>query len=97
MTDREILEKILVRLDSIENDISDIKHVQEDMQSDISSIKMTLENDVDVNINLLLDKTKECRERITNLDKKVQDANDNIAIHEVMHDIERIKPNIKMN
>lgn len=73
MTDRELLEELL----------NEVKI----MKQDISSIKITLENDVSPKINALYSLYLGDSQRFQFLEKQVQENTDNIAINNVIRDI----------
>ena len=81
MTDRELLEKIIMRLDSIE--------------SDVQSVKLTLENDVVPSVNMSLEYIRDHSERLQTIEKSVQEIQDDLEINDVIDEIRR--KNIKMN
>ena len=81
MTDRELLEKIIMRLDSIE--------------SDVQSVKLTLENDVVPSVNMSLEYIRDHSERLQTIEKSVQAIQDDLEINVVIDEIRR--KNIKMN
>lgn len=83
MTDRELLEELV-------NVQKELLNRQEKMQKDISSIKMTIENDVSPSIKMLSELQLENSKRLIRLERDVQDISDNMAIDEVLN-------NIKMN
>ena len=81
MTDRELLEKIIMRLDSIE--------------SDVQSVKLTLENNVVPSVNMSLEYIRDHSERLQTIEKSVQEIQDDLGINDVIDEIRR--KNIKMN
>ena len=81
MTDRELLEKIIMRLDSIE--------------SDVQSVKLTLENNVVPSVNMSLEYIRDHSERLQTIEKSVQEIQDDLEINDVIDEIRR--KNIKMN
>ncbi len=83
MTDRELLEELV-------NVQKELLNRQEKMQKDISSIKLSLENDVSPSIKMLSELQLENSKRLIRLERDVQDISDNMAIDEVLN-------NIKMN
>ena len=95
VTDRELLEKILARLDNIETDIVDIKQNQDVMQTDISSIKLTLENEIRPITKMSLEYIRDHSERLQTIEKSVQEIQDDLEINDVIDEIRR--KNIKMN
>ena len=62
----------------------------DNLESDVRSIKVTLENDVDRSIKLLLEMQLSNSERFQTLEKDVREIKDTLAINEV---IEELKEN----
>ena len=60
---------------------------QENLESDIKCIKITLENEVSPSIKMLSELQLENSKRLIRLERDVQSISDNIAIDEVLNNI----------
>lgn len=79
------------RLDEQYNMIHQLTLNQEEMQKDIKSIKVTLENDISPAIKMLSELQIDNSKRFQRLEKDVQDIKDNSAIDEVMQELKDMK------
>ncbi|MBQ7783297.1 MAG: hypothetical protein IJ368_04940 [Oscillospiraceae bacterium] len=102
MTDRELLETLINDIRAMKNDIVDMKHDivdmkqnQDVMQADISSIKLTLENEIRPTTKMSLEHILDHSERLQTIEKSVQEIQDDLEINDVIDEIRR--RNIKMN
>ena len=102
MTDRELLETLINDIRAMKNDIVDMKNDivdmkqnQDVMQTDISSIKLTLENEIRPITKMSLEYIRDHSERLQTIEKSVQEIQDDLEINDVIDEIRR--KNIKMN
>ena len=95
MTDRELLETLINDIRAMKNDIVDMKQNQDVMQADISSIKLTLENEIRPTTKMSLEHILDHSERLQTIEKSVQEIQDDLEINDVIDEIRR--RNIKMN
>ena len=103
MTDREILEKILNRLDTIEHnqmgmqtDIVNIKQTQTDMQTDITNIKQT-QTDMQTDITNIKQTQADMQTDISNIKKAQTDMQTDISnIKNTQTDMQTDISSIKM-
>lgn len=70
--------------EKMQNDISNL-------QSDVKSIKVTLENDISPAIKMLSELQLDNSKRFRQLEKDVQEIKDNSAIDEVIHELKDMK------
>lgn len=71
----------------------EIKSVKTDLEKDIKIIKLTLENDISPSIKLLSELQLENSKRLINLERDVQDLKDDLAINDVLAELEKLKVN----
>lgn len=79
---------------SVKTDLEEeIKSVKTGLEKDIKIIKLTLENDISPSIKLLSELQLENSKRLINLERDVQDLKDDLAINDVLAELEKLKVN----
>ena len=74
MEDREILQAILEKVTGLETEMAEMKRTQQQQGQEITKINITLENETNKNIKILLEGQQGINEKFQKLDKVAEDV-----------------------
>lgn len=85
--------KMQADIKELQNAQVEMLNRQEQLASDVKSIKITLENEVAPSIKTLTEYQIDDSHRLQSIEKDVQELNDNMAIDEVIAGLQELKVN----
>ncbi len=78
-------DEVYLKIDEVHDIEAELLNRQDNLQKDVKSIKITLENDISPSIRLLSDLQLENSKRFIVLEKNVETLTDNLVIDEVLN------------
>lgn len=87
------VKNIRTDVNNIKTEVNNIKTDVNNIKTEVKSIKLTLENDISPSIKLLSELQLENSKRLINLERDVQELKDDMAINDVLAELEKLKVN----